>query len=68
MNQTFVSKKKMAPAILEPIRKFKKRDASMNESFNLNMIKSKYNGLENFLDENYSRKNVPKGMNATDQF
>jgi hypothetical protein len=57
----------MAVSTLEPVKKFKNRDGSINDKFNLNIVKSKYKGIENFLDINYSRRNGPNGMNTTDR-
>jgi hypothetical protein len=58
----------MVASSLDPVKKFKKRDGSLNETFNLNMIKSKYHGLENFLEESYSRRNGGIALqNSTDR-
>jgi hypothetical protein len=57
MTQAFINRKKMTATTLEPVRRFKKRDGSINDNFNLNLLKTKYKGLENFLEENYSKRN-----------
>ena len=56
MTQAYIHRKRNVASSLEPVKRYKKRDGSLNENFNLNMIKSKYGGIENYLDESYARK------------
>lgn len=59
--------KRAVASSLEPTQRFKKRDGSLNENFNLNVIKSKYKGLENFLEDTYTRKHghATRFLNST---
>jgi hypothetical protein len=56
MTQAYIHRKRNVASSLEPVKRYKKTDGSIGGNFNLNMIKSKYHGIENFLDESYARK------------